>query len=301
MIYVFGDSMTKYFWPTWPTWYEKYSGEKIINLAYPGYGTGNLYWNLIDQLPNIKEGDKVFMMWTQCHRSVEWYDRDWLDKRDVLGFFPSSNGKLWYGDDFLGLYRTHPDHEHSFTDGIVKSFSLILSCQQLLESKNIDYQMMFAFNPWLDNRYTWKPKFKINIHKWFENEKIKKSEIEHANKILKISPVKNLINLINWNTFFEPPEDPFDPSTYRNGWDLHTTNIKEYVVAQHPVDPHPSPLINHDLAVKMLGGKQNHHRKLAIELAQEAATMLETQEWKENDYTATPETPLMDKRFNKYF
>lgn len=300
MIHVFGDSMSKYFWPTWPNWLEKYSGQSVNNLSYPGHSNGNLYWNLLDRVSDIKSDDKVIMMWTQTHRSLEWYEREWIDERDVLGFFPDTDGKLWFGDDYMGLYRTHPDNQRSFTDGIIQTFNLILNSQLLLESKNIDYQMMFAFNPWLDNRSVWKPKFKPNAHKWFENEKIKESEIKHAIKILNLSPVKSIINSINWDKFFEAPKDPFDPVDYGNFWDIHTTNIKEYVCYQHEIDAHPSPLAHHDYAVKLLGGGQNYLRDLAIDVAQDSITT-PLPKFYGHDFIAPPETSVLDKRFLKHF
>lgn len=300
MIYVFGDSLCKYFWPTWPHWLAKYSNEEIQNLAYPGYGCGNLYWNLIDIMSDIKPGDKAMIMWTQTHRSVEWYEKEWIDDRDVLGFFPDTNGKLWFGDNYLGLYKTHPDHLRSFTDGIVQTFNLILNSQLLLESKNIDYQMMFAFNPWLDNRSVYKPKFKVNAHKWFENETIKEAEIKHALEILKLSPVRKIIESIKWDKFFEAPNDPFDPRTYRNFWDMQVRKIKEYVCHQHEIDGHPSPLAHHDYAVKLLGGKKDHLRELAIEIAEEAITM-PIPDFQGEDFVAPPTRHTLDKRFLKHF
>jgi hypothetical protein len=300
MIHVFGDSLCKYFWPTWPNWIEKYTGEEVNNLSYPGYGAGNVYWNLIDAIPNITPTDKVIIMWTQNHRIVQWYEREWIDKKDALGFFPNNDGKLWFGEDYLGLYRTHPDHLHSFTDGVIQLFNFILNAQLLLESKNIEYQMVFSCNPWIDNRPAYEPKFKVNVHKWFENEKIKEDEIRHATKVLNLSPVKNIVNSIKWDKFFETPDNPFNPKEYGNFWDIQTERVKEYVAVQHERDCHPSPLVHHDYAVKLLGIEKPHLRDLAIKVAEDAITT-PIPDFQDEDFVAPPTRHILDKRFLKDF
>ena len=97
MIYTFGCSVTKWYWPTWADWLSVYQGP-VTNLAFKGYGNDNIYYTLLDNLHKIKTDDQVVISWTQNHRFNYWYDQQWVQNKDIEGFFPDTNKQLWYSN-----------------------------------------------------------------------------------------------------------------------------------------------------------------------------------------------------------
>ena len=290
MIYVFGCSMTKWHWPTWADWLSQYSDEGVKNLAYPGYGPGNLYWNLINNIGQMGVNDSVIMMWPNSCRYVQWYDEEWVNDNDSKGFFPDPNGKLWFGEDYLGLYRTHPDKLHSQTDNIISLFRDIFHSQQLLNSKNINYKMCFTQNPWIDSRPTYRPKFEFG---WIRDGHLLENEHKQAKDIIRIEPVRKLLDMINWEPMIDVI-DCLDPTTYGSFWDFYLSE-KEYITYSHDTDRHPSSIAHHDYCSKFLN-ISNEYRDLAIDCSKEAIQM-SIPEFDTEDFIASPDKELLNPKF----
>lgn len=296
MIYTFGCSVTKWYWPTWADWLSVYKGP-VTNLAFKGYGNDNIYWTLFETLPKIKKDDHVIIMWSQSHRLNYWYDRPWIDQQDVLGFFPNAEGDLWYTQDspHVGLYRTHPEYQPSLTHMIINEMQTVYNTQLLLERHGCEYTMVFVHNPFLDCRPRYSPTFQIV---WNKKEIISKEELETAYNAIKLNPVRLLIDKIDWTKFASGPEDPHKPETYTGMWEFFF-NKKEYLIYSHDYDPHPMCLTHHDFALdKILGWdyRNSPHRELAIKISKDAMSM-HIPEFSVEDYTAPASTPLLNTQF----
>ena len=298
MIYTFGCSITKWYWPTWSDWIQLYEGP-VTNFGYTGYSNENIYWNVLNNLDNIKKDDRVIIMWTQGHRLNLWYDKDWIDNADVLGFFPETNGRLWYSgqEPYRGMYRTHPEYQPSLTHMIIDQFRTMYNTQLLLNQIGCDYTMMIVHNPFLDTRPVYKPKFELT---WHKKGIITDSEKEFARGIVKLEPIKNIIKLIDWTKFVEPVIDPLNESGYVGMWEYYF-NKKEYLIYSHDTDPHPSPLVHHDYAVEKIlkqNPKKSKYRKLAIDFSKKAMSMY-VPPMTPDVYVAPPETEMLDTYFVK--
>lgn len=248
MIYIFGCSMCKWHWPTWVDWLSAY-GHQVKNLAYTGYGSQNLYWTLLENIDDITPNDRVIMLWPHNHRIMQWYDKAWIADRDVWGFFPNEEGKLWYTEDepWLGLYRTHPDYQQSLTQGIIDNLNIPYLAQVLLEQKGIQYTMGYTQNMWLDVRPGYQPTYKLI---WPDRNKINKQELKLANDIMSLEPIKKLMSKINWENFIDVG-DPYKAGEYSGIWE-YVLSKKEFIIYKHDTDQHPCPLAHHDYALEKI-------------------------------------------------
>jgi len=298
MIYTFGCSVAKWYWPTWSDWIDVYRGP-VINSAFKGYCNDNIYWELINKLDQINKDDQVIIMWTQSHRLGVWYDKNWIDQKDVLGFFPDTDGKLWYSESapYIGMYRTHPDYQLSLTHMIISKLQLIYNTQLLLDTHGCDYTMLSVHNNFVDCRPIHTPAFKVT---WDKKGFITEKERELGNAILKLQPVKNLVTRINWNKFVDQPKNLYDAASYTGMWEYYF-NKKEYLIYSHDNDPHPMPLTHHDYAVEKIlkqDPKKAKYRKFAEEFSKQAMSM-HIPEFTQFDFVAPSDTPLLDKRFSE--
>ena len=249
MIYTFGCSFTKWYWPTWSDWLEAYSGQSIQNLAYPGHTNEHIYYQLLTQGNTLTANDTVYIAWGANHRASEWYDREWIDQKDVLGFFPDTQGQLWHsGNSYQGLWKCHPEYQPSITEMIINNWDIIFKTQLLLNSIGCNYRMMFCQNPWMDTREQHVPAYRPS---WDGKGRISTVEIERARSIMTLAPVTQLLELIDWSKILNQPTDRSDPATYTGIWDF-MLSCKEYVVLNHDTDSHPNTLVHHDWIVKML-------------------------------------------------
>jgi len=296
MIYTFGCSATKWHWPTWADWLEVYAGP-VTNYGYKGYSNDNIYWTLLEKILSISPNDHVIIMWTQNHRMSTWYDEDWINNKDVKGFFPNTNGKLWFTEsqDYRGMYRTHPDYQPSLTQFVVNQFQTIYNTQLLLGKYNCKYTMMFVHNPFLDCRPQYIPKFQLA---WNKKKIITDKEIDFAKHILDLKPMKNLFNLINWDNFATSPDNKFEPHNYSGMWEYFLSK-KEYLIYSHDSDPHPVVLAYHDFVLEKIlkvDPKLGQHRNVAIDISKQAMKM-HIPEFSEYDYVAESDAELLDDQF----
>ena len=295
MIYTFGCSMTKWYWPTWADWLAVYS-QPVVNLANKGYGNQNIFWNLISRVNTFTPNDHIIIMWCENHRISQWYDREWIDSNDVMGFFPSTNGKFWFtGDEpYLGMYRTHPDFYSSFSNMIVDKLQTIWHTQLILDRIGCKYTMLESKNLWADGRPIFKPTFKS---RFFDSNALSAEEVTHAKNLIQLEPIKQLLAQINWDKFVGG-RNYQDPENFKGIWEYFINN-KEYVIYKHDTDNHPNSLAHHDFALDVVLG-QNHkagkHRKLAESIAQETM-QYPIPEFTPNDYIISPETKLLDDKY----
>jgi len=264
MLYTFGDSFTKWYWPTWSDWLGKYAGQSVNNLAYPGFTNTLIYHQLLSLKQTLTPQDAVYIMWTGSNRVCEWYDQDYVKQEQCEGFFPPTQGQLWFSQQpWQGLYKTHPKHLPSITDMIINNFDIMLKTQWLLDSVGCDYHMMFWQNPWLDTRETFVPTYKGS---WDSKHNITKVELDRAYRLLQLEPVQAMIKSLNWNQFANAPTDINNPDHYQGLWEF-TLGSRALVDFNHASDPHPNTLAHHDWAVRYLVPGANHHRDLAQQLA----------------------------------
>lgn len=293
MIYTLGCSMTKWRWPTWVDWLRVYSQEPVTNWAYTGYCNNQMYWLLLDRLDQIKVDDQVIIMWPRNDRIIQWYDKEWIDEYDCKGFFPDTQGKLWFGNDtpYLGMYRTHPDHMNSLTHMIINGFACILQTQQLLNSIGCRYLMSYSQNPWFDGRPTYKPTFEI---KWNSKDQFTSREKETANQLLSLRPFQNILKQIDWSKFIDAPTDLNNPEQYPGIWEYYIAK-KEYVIYKHDTDNHPVSLAHHDFALeKILKIDPHHgqHRKLSEQISKDSMS-IDIPPLSDTEFIADPEMQLL--------
>ena len=265
MIYTLGCSFTKWYWPTWSDWLSVYSKEQVTNWAYPGHTNQVIYYTLLECMLQLTAADTVYIMWTGNNRSCTWYDQAWIDQHNCQGFFPNTEGKLWFSSDLSGqgFYKTHPEYQPSLTEMIVSNFTTIFNTQLLLDRIGCKYQMMFWQNPWLDTRDQHHP---VYTSLWPKKNHISNSEKEFAQHILTIPPVVQLLKQINWTQFAPAPSNIMDPATYSGLWEF-MLDSKELVLHNHSTDPHPNTLVHHDWIVQHILPQIPIHRKIALDLA----------------------------------
>ena len=249
MIYTLGCSFTKWFWPTWSDWLQEYKGP-VTNLAWPGLSNEVMYWELLNKTTEINPSDEVYIMLSGNNRVSQWYDKEWIDTKDVQGFFPRQDGKLEFGNNWRGMYRLHPEFDVSLTHMIVDNFNIIYQMQLLLNSIGCKYKMVFWQNPWFDVRPNTKGSWSST---WGAKDKLSNAELKIAEEILGMAPVKNLISRIDWSKFCLPPTDKFSPRTYSGMWEykLDKQTHAEYMQYVHD-DPHPDALLQHDFLVDVI-------------------------------------------------
>ena len=249
MIYTLGCSFTKWHWPTWSDWLVAYSDQSVTNLAYPGHTNQQIYYQLLSLTDAIGPDDTVYIAWGHSHRVSCWYDREWIDQHDVLGFFPNTQGKLWHGhESYQGLWKCHPDYQPSVTEMIVNNWDIIFKTQLLLNQIGCTYRMMFVQNPWMDTREQHIPEYQSS---WDRKDIISPEDIDRARCLMKIAPVSQMLKSIDWQKFVMESVDPTDPVSYTGIWDFMLSR-KEYVVLAHDTDNHPNALVHHDWAISIL-------------------------------------------------
>jgi hypothetical protein len=236
-------------------------------------------------------------MWAENHRLDLWYDRAWIDEKDVLGFFPDTKGKLWFTDNvpYLGLYRTHPDFYSSFSNMIIETLQLIFQTQLLLDRIGCNYVMHSSKNLWCDGR----PLFLEKYQTTYQNKHgISEEELKIAFEIMSLAPVRKLINLIDWSKFLCNITDPFDAKQSQGIWEYYINN-KEYVLLKHETDHHPNSLAHHDYALEIVLGqdpKQGRHRNIAKRIAEEATAYL-VPAFTPNDFVINTNVELLDDKY----
>jgi hypothetical protein len=290
MIYTLGCSFTKWYWPTWSDWLSKYHGP-VVNWAHPGYGNQLIYWTLVDQLNRFKKNDHVYIMWSENTRVPQWYDPEWIQRNNCKEFFPQN--KLWFSsDDYVGLYRTHPDHQPSLAHMIIDTFKTIHDTQQLLDSIGIDYTMMFMCNPWLDVRPVYKPEFSLQWPKKFEFDITDQQMFE---KLSRINPLRVLLSKIKWDKFVEDI-DPYQPTSYVGLWEYYLSK-KELVLLKHETDAHPNTLAHHNYLIEKIFKEDlitSKYTLLAEKITKESIKVTIPQ-WSIENFIGSPETEFLDK------
>jgi hypothetical protein len=284
MIYTLGASFTKWYWPTWADWLDVYNGP-VTNWSFAGYGNQHIHWILLDKYKQITKDDTVIIMWATSNNNTQWYDKQWIDQYQCEGFFPKTDGKLWFTNDipWLGMYRYHPDHDISLSQMIIGNFHTILQTQMLLEKIGCKYKMVFSQNPWLDVRPTFVPEFE---YAWDKKTSITKEELATALDILKLTPVQSLLELIDWTKFVDSPIDIYDPKTYTGLWEYSFTK-KEFVVQKHNTNNHPNSLIAHDYLVERIMPQPEQHRSAAFAISTQVMDT-SVPEFDPEDYVADP-------------
>jgi hypothetical protein len=290
--------MTKWYWPTWADWLQVYD-QPVTNLANKGYGNQNIYWILLDKINSFTEKDHINIMWAENHRIGLWYDEEWVKNKQVAGFFPATEGKIWFSKDnpYMGLYRTHPDLYSSFTNMIVDQLQIIYQTQLLLEKIGCSYTMHSSKNIWADGRPKFYPRYKTVYQ---EKDDISAGEIQTIKQITELSPIKNLINLIDWTKFINPPKNPFNPKEFSGIWEYFINN-KEYVVLKHETDHHPNSLAHHDYALELIlnqNPKLGKHRELAKKISQETINM-PIPEFSPNDFIIDSTEDLLSAKYKE--
>lgn len=292
--------MSKWHWPTWADWLDVYTTQPVINLSYKGYGNNHPYWLLLENYDKITKDDHVYVMWTSTHRQLQWYDKNWVEEYNCRGFFPKDDGKLWFTQNtpYTGLYRMHPEHNISFTQGVISNFENIYKTQTLLNSIGCKYTMGFAHNPWIDVRPSYKPTFTT---KWNEiNLSVSDDEIKNAIKILELKPVDKLLNLINWECFFDVPADIYNIKMYLGIYEYFISK-KEYIMYKNVNDPHPCALAHHDFALEKilrLDPKKGQYRKVAKEISYDAINY-PIPDFTPDDFVAEPNDILLEKKYQE--
>lgn len=251
MIYALGCSFTKWFWPTWADYLQEYKGP-VTNLAWPGLSNEVMYWELLARADTLTPTDEVYIMLSGNNRVSQWYDKEWIDTKDVQGFFPRQDGKLELSDQaWRGMYRLHPAFDVSLTHMIVDNFNVIFNMQQLLASIGCKYKMVFWQNPWYDVRPNTKG---IWTPSWPTKSLMTKKEIASASQILQIKAVRNLIERIDWEKFCGAPTDRLNPETYSGFWEYKIEKQKsaKFMRYAHDTDPHPDSVLQHDFLVEVI-------------------------------------------------
>lgn len=288
--------MTKWYWPTWADWLRVYNGP-VTNFANNGYGNQNIYWTILDKIDMFTPDDHLVIMWAENHRINLWYDKNWIDENDVEGFFPTSDGKLWYTKDvpYVGLYRTHPEFYTSFTHMIIDELQTILHTQLILNKIGCSYVMHSSKNLWTDGRPKFLPKYQ---QMWHTKHNISTDEIKLAKDIMALDPIKNLMQLIDWTKFIDSPVDLFNPTQYSGIWEYYINN-KEYVMLKHETDSHPNSLAHHDYALEKVlkvNPAQGKYRNIAKHIASETITM-HIPSLNGSDYIISADTELLNQKY----
>jgi hypothetical protein len=296
LIYTFGSSLTKYYWPTWSDWLSVYRGP-VTNLAYSGYDNVKIYWSIVDQLKHITSDDQVYIMWNGALTLSIWYDQDWIKKYDCWGFFPNEKGDLWYTNDipWHGLYKQHPDHSVSLTQLFVSNLECVLNTQLLLDKIGCQYVMFYNLNPWVDFRPIYGKSYQTM---WDKLISVDKNTVDIALNTIEFSPIKSLMSLIDWTKFKGIPDNVTELENYKGIWEYTLAN-KEYIVLQNKNDMHPIPLAHHDYLLEEILGMNpldGIYRSQAMEMSK-LCTHMEVPSWQTKDYIATPDTEMLLSKF----
>ena len=292
MIYTFGASLTKFYWPTWSDWLNEYQGP-VTNLGYIGYDGHMTYWTVLDKIKQLTKEDEVYIMWPGLTTLSTWYDLEWINKNNCQGFFPNPEGKLWFTQDipYQGFYKQHPDHSASFTQLLVQTLHCMLNAQLLLESVGCKYTMLFNINPWVDIRPIYGEQYKTI---WDTILHIDDDTVQNAKNILKLSPVNQIFNMIKWEKFIGTPADPSDLKNYQGLWEYDVSN-KEYFVMKNGNDMHPVALAHHDYLLEKILKQYpmtGKYRARAIEITKHCIDVA-IPKFETKDHTATADMQLL--------
>jgi hypothetical protein len=252
LIHTFGCSFTRWHWPTWADWLARYQDKPLINHAGPGYTNELIYHQVLANLDRIQSSDSIYIMWTGSNRVSQWYDADYVERHRCAGFFPDTQGELWYGQgDWRGFYKTHPDHEPSLTHMIITTFDVILRTQMLLDRLGGEYRMMFWQNPWHDVRERRQSEYSYT---WHERSEFSAQQLSTAKSIMHMHATQRILKLIDWTKFIPGDVNLQDPEGWQGLWEYNLSQ-RELVMLNHVQDHHPNCLAQHDWAVnKILGG-----------------------------------------------
>ena len=294
MIYTFGGSGAKWHWATWSDWLHMYAGP-VTNWAAPGYCSQNIYWALTEKRKQITKDDHVMIIWSPTTETVNWYDEDWIMEEDCWGFFPKENGKLWFtkDDPWLGMYKLHPKHKTSLTQLIVESLTAILHSQWLLDRIGCKYTMMMSLVPWVDSRPTHGRKYVTN---WDKKIRFDPKEFLAAKQIIKLDPIRDIIEQIDWTKFEGVPADPFDIENWYGICEYEFRNERhwEYFPLKHVTDNHPNSLTYHDFTLEHLlkiDPLQGKYREAAREIAEQSIN-IPIPALTPDEFVATPDLPI---------
>ena len=132
--YAFGDSYTKYYWPT----YADIIGQYIPNNENWGLkGAGNHYiYNSVvecNQRNRFNVDDLVIVMWTGVTREDRYVDNHWATAA-------SEYRKIAYGDEWMRKYGTE------IRGNVIRDLAYIKSTQLLLESVGCDYTFLSSID-----------------------------------------------------------------------------------------------------------------------------------------------------------
>lgn len=295
MIYTFGCSMAKWYWPTWVDWLRVYD-QPVTNLANKGYGNQNIFWELINRIDTLTADDHLIIMWCENHRISQWYDREWIDQNQVLGFFPDTNGKLWFTNNmpYMGMYRTHPEFYSSFSNMIIDKLQTIWHTQMILDRIGCKYTMVESKNLWADGRPVFKPIFKARFS---DRTGLSKEEIAHAKELMQIKPVQQLLKQINWDKFVGD-RNCNDPEDFHGIWEYFINN-KEYVTYKHDTDNHPNSLAHHDFALEIILGqdpKKGRFRQTALDISK-GSMQYPVPAFSPEDYVIPANVELLDNKY----
>jgi hypothetical protein len=297
MIYTFGSSPTKYYWPTWSDWLSAYKGP-VTNLAYSGYDNVKIYWNIVDQLKHLTSDDEVYIMWNGALTLSVWYDQEWIKKHDCWGFFPNEQGDLWYTTNtaWQGLYKQHPSHSASLTQLFVSNLECVLKTQLLFDRIGCKYVMFYNLNPWMDIRPIYGKDYETI---WDKILTVDENTVAIASKTIKLSPIAETMKLIDWTKFKGIPADITELESYKGLWEYTLAN-KEYVTLQNKFDMHPIPLAHHDYLLEEIldiDPRESAYRAQALEMSKQCTNM-KVPDWQTKDHTATPDTEMLLPQFH---
>lgn len=266
MTYTFGCSFTKWFWPTWADWLQYHTNDQVINLGWIGIANETIYWELMARSSKIKKNDTVFIMLTGNNRTCAWLDEDWINTTDCKGFFPRQDGKLECSDNkWQGLYRT--PNEPSLTEMIISNFNLILQMQNVLDKIGCTYTMMFWQNPWHDTRPITTPVWKST---WNNVSKLTNKNIKNAKEISNIPAVKNMLNMINWESFCGLTNFSIDNfNSYTGLWEYNLKHLKQNLKYTHKSDPHPDTVTHYKFLTEVILNVNATYLELAVDNAEQ--------------------------------
>lgn len=253
MIHTFGCSFTKWYWHTWSDWLQEYSNDIVVNHGWPGVSNDTIYWEILNNFSTINNLDTVYVMFTGNNRQSVWYDNDWISEQDCREYFPNQEGLLEFSSkSWVGMHRTHPDHDQSLTHMLINQFNIIYQTQMLLEKIGCKFKFMFWQNPWYDVRPKQKPTWQAV---WPIKNILEGQELTNAKQLLDtIVPLNNLIKQINWNNFIFGPSNPTEPSTYQGLWEFKIGKqlTQQYIEYAHASDPHPDVVVQHDFVTEII-------------------------------------------------
>jgi len=256
MIYTFGCSFTKWFWPTWADWLKKYSNDKVVNLGWPGLSNQTMYYELLNRMNKIKKKDHVYVMFTGSNRISQWFDPQFILRNQAKNFFPRSDGKLECSDSpWIGMYRNFNTHSTSYTHQVITTFNTIFQMQNILDKIGCGYTFMFWLNPWADTRPRVEPEFTTT---WQNTRKIKSNNLRNARQVMNLPVVQKILQEIKWKKFVGLEDlDINDVNTYTGLWEFNLKNIKQNISVVHDSDLHPDTYTQYQFYSQYISRKTN--------------------------------------------